>query len=492
MRITYTFTSLLLGTALAVPPPFVVQGDAALNLADAELPPRLADLSSDDILNIEQVKAKAEHIIHDLLDKVEFAADALAHSLDDEVTSAVVDAIPASRWPHPGPPLVLNFSDYTILEIVNASLGHHCGHGEEANAEDLPKWKLPWKSHPAPHHGDDHEHDPKYLPLHRLAWLVNRSEEAQKSLSKGELTSSAYLRRTAQLKLTLRSAARAFADHITLLAPDDNALRPPHRRGLPRHRKHSARSASEDRDAEEPTEYADEMEIEMMEMAALEQEMQPIPHPFHMIAKEGRSASKEKGGDDEEERKRKLFAKIIAYVLECECCPSRAPSMKPPLTLSRSLADHTLPEIRSGRSLADSSTVGTLLDSSRVKVEPAFAAFPHPYPTVRFNGYSYKKGPTIIAKNGIIHLVGAPLLPPLSPVNGLYLFPQVFSTLTSGLQKIDLAKDLVPHLAEQDEDPAFEMESVMQSVIDELLGEHKDVRTFTVFAPGNFAFNRLG
>lgn len=64
------------------------------------------------------------------------------------------------------------------------------------------------------------------------------------------------------------------------------------------------------------------------------------------------------------------------------------------------MTDHTLPEIRTERSLVDSSTVATTHDSERIKVEPTLNVFPHPHPSLKFNGYARKRGPTIIAKNG--------------------------------------------------------------------------------------------
>ncbi|ORY92658.1 hypothetical protein BCR35DRAFT_298138 [Leucosporidium creatinivorum] len=446
MKLYQLSSLLLMGVAVAAPPPFVLQGSADLNLPanEAELS-HLTHLSTDDFLHVEQAKAKAEQVMHSLVDRLEKVAiqyeQDVEQLLQAEQEGAASPTDAAARFPHPGPPPVLNFSDYTILEILNASLHHHPKEG--ADAESLPKWKLPWPK--PPHHGE-HEHDPKYLPLHRLGWLVNQSVEAQKALGK---------------------------DGITLLAPDDFALRPP-----PHHqKKHSAppkSSRRSEQDQDEPT----SAELEHFEAQRQEeQEHQPIPHPFHLIAKSGKKCKKmmqklESAG--EEEDRKKLWAKIIAHVL----------------------AYHTLPEIRTERSLVDSSTVATTHDTERIKVEPTFHPFPHPHPSLKFNGYSHKKGPTIIAKNGIIHLVGAPLLPPLTPLNQLFLFPEVFSTLTSGLQKVDLASKLLPEVEGDDEMAtefsALETESMMQSVIEELMKEYKDVGLFTVFAPGNWAFNKLG
>lgn len=166
-------SSLLLGAQLAysapAPQSFFLQGDAALNLPDAELP-RVPELSVEDFINVESVKSRIEDVFTTLVQKV------------DEAES--------STWPD-HPPTEIDFSQYTILEIVNASLhSHHCPHKHHGDKDGEHKeqadgWKLPWS-----HHGDgdkEHEHDPKHLPLGRLAWLVNRSSDAQELLKKGEL-----------------------------------------------------------------------------------------------------------------------------------------------------------------------------------------------------------------------------------------------------------------------------------------------------------------
>lgn len=87
---------------------------------------------------------------------------------------------------------------------------------------------------------------------------------------------------------------------------------------------------------------------------------------------------------------------------------------------------------------------------------------------------------------GFIHLLSAPLIPPFTPLNELFLFPQAFSTLTSSLQKaFHQDRSIVAHV---DEDDAAN--SIMEELLNELKEEHEGV--YTVFAPTNFAFNRLG
>lgn len=90
---------------------------------------------------------------------------------------------------------------------------------------------------------------------------------------------------------------------------------------------------------------------------------------------------------------------------------------------------------------------------------------------------------------GYIHLISAPLLPPLTPLNTAFLFPQIFSTLTSGVQKIGLDKVLLPS-SSVDQELGSDGTSMVQELIDELVKEQGG--QFTVFAPTNLAFDKLG
>jgi hypothetical protein len=90
----------------------------------------------------------------------------------------------------------------------------------------------------------------------------------------------------------------------------------------------------------------------------------------------------------------------------------------------------------------------------------------------------------------IIHLISAPLLPPFTPLNDLFLLPQVYSTLTSGLQKVGLDSIVLPRAEnlKYGEDALHDM-SVVQEVMEELMGGIVD---YTFFAPTSLAFDRLG
>lgn len=129
---------------------------------------------------------------------------------------------------------------------------------------------------------------------------------------------------------------------VTLLAPDDAALTPPDRR------------SGYVSDAEE--------------------------HPF--------LHSNSLNMDEEEDEDRKArFDKIVAYIIKY----------------------HTLTVAEDGYQLADRSTVATQLASGRfedveplrIRVEPKIVFMPYPHPALQFNFYSYSRGPTVIAKNGV-------------------------------------------------------------------------------------------
>ncbi|GAA5966097.1 hypothetical protein JCM21900_006444 [Sporobolomyces salmonicolor] len=405
----------LLGAAAitrAAPPPFVVQNPNSI-VEPAAQPP-LADLTVDDFHAVQSaIKESVDNLLRLEDDRV----------VEDEQQAGELD----SPQPH-HPPHFLDFSDYTVLEIVNASLGHHHEH-EKSDREGEKEEPAAWPRSPFP---EGHEHDPKYLPLHRLAWLVNFSSDAQELLKQ---------------------------DGITLLAPDDHALTPPHRR---HHRGPPRAQTDYDVPSEEPENVFAAEKADLERFAAL-------PHPFHSHEFSPKKLSTLMASDAEgDDEKKKLFQKIIAIFGKY----------------------HVIPETKTGRELADVTTVPTLLTDSRVNVQPTFHWFPFPHPGLKFNYYAYKKGPTILAKNGVIHLIGAPLFPPLTPLNELFLFPQYFSSLTSAIQKVDLDEPLLPSHGRDDDLANAEPSSMVSELVQELAAEH-EIKDFTIFAPSNRAFAKL-
>ncbi|KAM0787737.1 hypothetical protein ACM66B_003794 [Microbotryomycetes sp. NB124-2] len=409
--------------AAAPSPPFVVQHDA-MAAPDADpSPPRQLDTVGFQV--IERLKQTAESLENKLEALIERVID--REHEHDALSSSSRPHLPLP--PH-HPPLEIDLSHLTIADILKQALvkhdDHHDGHHDHDDDEDAAAWRA-----------IAHSPDAKHLPLHKLAWAVNISADAQKALAK---------------------------DKITLLAPTDRAIGGP----PPRHRRPHP-------DFDGPsTEFDAEIDIEEDAIghfnpfeAMLRPEHWPVEHPFVANFDD---KGHDDNDDDERKRRREIFAKIVTYILEY----------------------HTLPSVHDAADLVDRSTVATSIDSSRLKVEGALALLPHPYSTVKFNGYAYKNGPTIKAKNGLIHLLGAPLFPPLSPVNQAFLLPFFYSTLTSDLQKVGLADALTPHMRHLDDgdDKSWSVDDLALEMVKEHTG--KDAPTFTVFAPGNLAFDRLG
>lgn len=128
------------------------------------------------------------------------------------------------------------------------------------------------------------------------------------------------------------------------------------------------------------------------------------------------------GGDDDDKdkkRKREIFKKIAAKVL----------------------AYHGLPKAYTASDLAQNSTLETGLKATdgsygglhrRVRVEKSLLP-----PSLKLNFYAKVLVSDIKAKNGFLHTLNHPLLPPPSIFESLYLFPDFFSTLTSAVQGTD-------------------------------------------------------
>ena len=256
----------------------------------------------------------------------------------------------------------------------------------------------------------------------------------------------------------------------TLFAPDDEALQIPRRRnGRP------------DRHEEDLSET----------------EQMIRNHPFHAL-KEG-----EDDEDDDEERKRKI-KKIVTAILHYHISPSK-------LSFSELQDKQTIPTTLNATKESD--LPFRIRSSPKLEILP-----PPPNYQVLLNFYAKtREAPSILAKNGIIHLISAPLLPPLTPVGELFLFPGAFGTLTSAVQMTGLDKAIAPFLHDHDDDddvddnglasladadldePPTAVMSVLQELVEEakaLLPAADDETSykafpFTIFAPTNRAFAKI-
>lgn len=223
----------------------------------------------------------------------------------------------------------------------------------------------------------------------------------------------------------------------------------------------------------------------------------PEDHPFYHAEKEGDSSDDD--DDDEEERRRKTNMLITAI-----------------------LKYHVAPAKYSVEELLDKQTIPTILQQTKDREEPfrirggsKFELLPPPprYELV-LNFYAKKRaGPSILAKNGVIHLLSAPLFPPLTPFDLLLQFPLTFSTLTSAIQQTEVDALLAPwyhhHKDRKDDllDLAFshpdEPSTLAMAVLEEMVEEAKAAFgglprsdeyaafPFTIFAPTNLAVAKI-
>lgn len=366
---------------------------------------------------------------------------------------------------------VLDFSEYTILEIIQLN-AREDEPIENEKVGERPGWRLPsWPKKPTPPTVD-------HLPIRKLAWLVSKSEAAQEDL--------------------------AAAEGITLLAPTDWALR---RRS---HGPGRGGRGGHDKEGEH-----DEFES-------------AIVHPFR-----SRTLTEAMMSDEEHPRFAKIIAYLLRcephsllfvftglsilsipggltiLIPRNQTTPSpllrlstNSPATRPSLRRSTRVAKALSPSESESNPLG-TSVLSPTLDSSSTSTRANEASLSKPRmvspflqkipPAVVFTGTCSVLISTPLLFTGVIHFLSAPLLPPLSPLNTAFLFPTFFSTLTSGLQRVGLDQVVAPHAeVELSEDESLDASS---SLIDQLVQElatEAGVRQFTFMAPTNFAFNRLG
>jgi uncharacterized surface protein with fasciclin (FAS1) repeats len=285
------------------------------------------------------------------------------------------------------------------------------------------------------------------LPLHKLAHLVNHSSSVNDLLN----DSSASL---------------------TFFAPDDNALTPPWKRGKPH---------TECRDGTSEWDQA----------AAVFDNADVAMHPLweavdHVLAVARPESNMVGDGDDEKMKKRK---RVLLHILEVV------------------LKYHVSPGAKTIGEITDASTLPMVLPISRSEDAPAFRVRVGE-PSLVLNAVSLNllsrllHHPPIRAKNGIIYLIGRlPLIPPLSPLSNLFLFPEPFATLTTAAQKVGLDKGLLPHFgnrtfpivgAQGEDDEVDERVAAMLNTIVDVKDSTFHKSSFTIFAPTNKAFRELG
>lgn len=335
----------------------------------------------------------------------------------------------------PGEPIDL--SRWTVGQILNYTL-YHPGHHDHDHEHDHPRAR-----------GGGKDDGPRGPPLHKLAYVVNRTESIKEYLSDPNVS-------------------------VTLFAPDDEALRPPPGHG-PGHHDGPHHGP--------PGHHHDEDE----ESAA------PRDHPFHLMAED--SPEHDEPTDEE---KRRFIKKIVEAVLHYHISPSE-------IEYSELVDRQTIPS-----SLNQTKDLGVPF---RIRSSSKFELLP-PGVTTKLNFYAaLRKAPAIKAKNGIIYLISAPLLPPLTPLDQLLAFPIPFSTLTSAVQQTELDSAIAPWLHHRHESKETGLSTFMSETIgDEAMialevlkemaaeklaalnlpnsDEYKYL-PYTIFAPTNVAFAKI-
>ncbi|KAK4688024.1 hypothetical protein P7C73_g2099, partial [Tremellales sp. Uapishka_1] len=168
----------------------------------------------------------------------------------------------------------------------------------------------------------------------------------------------------------------------------------------------------------------------------------------------------DKDDDDEKKKRRKeIFKKIAGKVLQY----------------------HGLPKAYTASELAQNSTLETALKAGdgsfgglnrRIRIVKTFVP-----PSLKINFYAKVLVSDKKARNGYLHTLNHPLIPPGSILEEVFLFPDTFSTLTSSVQKVHGSKYLdwsYDHDESKPGKPKF-----------------KGAPLVTLFAPTNVAFGLL-
>nr|AGT80106.1 fasciclin [Hemileia vastatrix] len=164
--------------------------------------------------------------------------------------------------------------------------------------------------------------------------------------------------------------------------------------------------------------------------------------------------------------------------------------------IDATLKYHIVPKKLDALEILDHSTLPTLLKfaapPSRIRV-----GIKHKHVDLNF-ATQLDGSLTVLTKNGIIYTAKRhPLLPPLTPLSQLFLAPSLFSTLTSAAQKVDLDHVLLPKCNNKthvvDDGQMDMVDERVQGILRSIASESEfKLRAFTVFAPTNKAFQKLG
>ncbi|KZP29961.1 FAS1 domain-containing protein [Athelia psychrophila] len=230
---------------------------------------------------------------------------------------------------------------------------------------------------------------------------------------------------------------------VTLFALPDSALQfPKHKKGGHRHR-HGLLSALS---AEDPAALLDASQS--LDLADVAAELDAI------------ESASDDDDDEKKERRRKIIKLIVRAILEYHILP-QATDLGALLANTTHATNLTIPD--------------GALDEEALRIRVGATLVP---PAVRVNFYSTVVQPNVVAKNGVIHVLDRPLLPPPSIFQTLFLVPKHFASLSSALQRVKLANAVEWRYVhnEDSEDGKWQLEGAASS---------------TLFAPLNSAFAKL-
>ncbi|TFL06146.1 hypothetical protein BDV98DRAFT_600229 [Pterulicium gracile] len=240
-----------------------------------------------------------------------------------------------------------------------------------------------------------------------------------------------YLTKALQFSETGVKALNDSSKHITFFAPPDSALRSPHRR------------------------HGIERDLDLLAVSSDSEALSRLSLPELSFLIDELEATKDKDDDDKEKERRRKIAKAVVGAI---------------------LRYHSLPHALDSHGLAAKTTHATVLNlhsgilagqPTRIKVEPAGLLTP-----ASVNVVSKITHKDIKAKNGYLHVISFPLLPPAPAFQELFIVPSGFATFTSAIQRVQLADKL---------DIRWDHEK----------HELKGTNVTTVFVPSNEAFRKL-
>ncbi|KAF7971644.1 hypothetical protein HWV62_20684 [Athelia sp. TMB] len=162
---------------------------------------------------------------------------------------------------------------------------------------------------------------------------------------------------------------------------------------------------------------------------------------------------------EEKERRKKFLALIVRALLQYHILPVRT----------------SLPALLANTTHATALTIPDLaLDGEALRVRVGTHLLP---PSVNVNFLSRVVGHEVGARNGVVHVLSHPLLPPPSVFQTLFLVPKAFGTLTSAVQRIGATDALEwRYVPTGGEDRKWELQGSASS---------------TLFAPTSGAFEKL-